>query len=271
MFHRDDPRERLALHRPPALPGVEILSAHGSSQAWHVFHEHYDICACRAACAPWRYRGRNEMFVDRSVGLMEPGELHCNSVVHKPAEFKVVMIDPELFMRAAREAGMSAPPHFRAAQTTDPRLFSAIYRFCHSVESGAEALEQESHFAVCVRMFLTRAEHAPHIAGPPQRRSVQRVKRHLLQRFSESVSLQELAAVGGLSRFHLLREFTREIGMPPHAYQVHVRVEHARLLIRRGTAPAEAAMLAGFADQSHLNRHFRDIWGITSGAYARIA
>jgi AraC-like DNA-binding protein len=271
MFHRDDPRERLAFYRPPALPGVELLSAWDSSQGWHVFHERFDICACRTAYAPWKYRGRLETFTDRSVGLMEPGESHCNTSVHKPAEFKVVLIDRELFAQHAAELGIESPLHFRIAQTTDARLFDIVYRFGEAVEQGAPALEQESLFALCARTLLALNEHAPREARPSHRRSVERARRHLLQRSAENVTLRELAGVASMSRYHLLREFTREIGMPPHAYQVHVRVEHARRLIRRGISPAHAALLAGFSDQSHLNRHFRHIWGITAGAYAAVA
>ena len=271
MFHRDDPRERLTFHRPPALPGVELLSAHDSSQAWHVFHERFDVCACREAHAPWRYRGRTETFVDRSVGLMEPGETHCNTSVHKPADFKVLLIDRELFARLAAEVGIDAPLHFRIAQSVDPGLFDSVYRFGDALERDAPSLEQEALFAVCAHRLLCLTETAPRPPRAAGRYAVERARRHLQERFTDCVSLQELARIAGMSRFHLVREFTREVGIPPHAYQVHVRVEHARRLIRRGTSPAEAALLSGFSDQSHLNRHFRHIWGITAGAYARVS
>ena len=271
MFHRDDPRERLAFYRPAALPGVEMLTAHHSTQGWHVFHERFDVCACRTAFAPWKYRGRTETFTDRSVGLMEPGESHCNTSVHKPAEFKVLLFDRELFARLADELGMRSPVHFRIAQSTDPRLFDAVYRLGQAIEANASALEQESRFALCTGRLLALAEGEPKASPSACRRAVERARRHLMQRFNEVVTLNELAKVAGLSRFHLLREFTRATGMPPHTYQIHIRVEHACQLIRRGVLPAEAALLAGFADQSHLNRHFRHVWGITAGAYAQLA
>ena len=271
MFSRDDPQEKLAFYRPAAVPGVEMMTATDSSSGWHVFHERFDVCACRTAFAPWKYRGRTETFVDRGVGLMEPGESHCNTSVHKPAEFKVLLIDRDFFAQLGSELGIGAPLHFRVAMTVDPRIFAAVYRFGEAVERDAPALEQQTLFAICARLLLSCVERAPRPAGPVRRRSVERARRHLIDRFSENVSLAELAAVAGMSRFHLLREFAREMGMPPHAYQVHVRVEQARKLIRTGSSPAEAAILAGFSDQSHLNRHFRHIWGLTAGAYAQLS
>ena len=81
--------------------------------------------------------------------------------------------------------------------------------------------------------------------------------------------LDELAAVARVSRFHLVHAFTREIGLSPHAYQVHIRVERARRLLQRGMSAAGAAASVGFADQSHLTRWFKRILRLTPSDYAR--
>jgi AraC-like DNA-binding protein len=57
--------------------------------------------------------------------------------------------------------------------------------------------------------------------------------------------------------------------MAPYRYLIHVRVAHARKLLERGVATAEAALEVGFCDQSHLHRHFVRQVGTTPGAYAR--
>ena len=43
----------------------------------------------------------------------------------------------------------------------------------------------------------------------------------------------------------------------------------ARELLRNGIAPADVALRTGYADQSHLTRHFRRLVGVTPGQYAR--
>lgn len=82
------------------------------------------------------------------------------------------------------------------------------------------------------------------------------------------LTLGELAIDSGLSRFQLLRAFSRATGMTPHAYQVQRRVMLARQLIARGTSLAEAAIASGFADQSHMTRIFVRKYGISPGMYA---
>jgi AraC-like DNA-binding protein len=102
------------------------------------------------------------------------------------------------------------------------------------------------------------------------RRAIERVRRHIARRINEAISLDELAALAGLSRFHLLRAFTRHTGLPPHAYQVRLRIESACALLRSGISAAEVATRVGFADQSHLTRHFKRICRVTPGRYARL-
>lgn len=101
-------------------------------------------------------------------------------------------------------------------------------------------------------------------------RAIERAKLHLHDRFNESVSLDELMALTSLSRFHLVRAFALHTGMPPHAYQLKLRIERACVLLRAGVTAAEAATQVGFADQSHFTRHFKRIRRITPGQYANM-
>lgn len=81
------------------------------------------------------------------------------------------------------------------------------------------------------------------------------------------VSLASLADLCGLSRFQLLRSFSREMGVTPHAYLIQLRVSKARRLLATGKSPVEVALLTGFADQSHLTRAFVRQFGVTPGRY----
>jgi transcriptional regulator GlxA family with amidase domain len=80
-------------------------------------------------------------------------------------------------------------------------------------------------------------------------------------------SLAELAALSGVSRFQLLRGFARDVGTTPHAYLIQRRVRLVRRLLAASRSPVDAALLAGFADQSHMTRAFVRQFGITPGRY----
>jgi AraC-like DNA-binding protein len=95
--------------------------------------------------------------------------------------------------------------------------------------------------------------------------------RKALERFDGDAAsptrLTELAELAGISRFQLLRAFVREVGATPHAYLVQRRVFLARRLLAAGRPIVEAAMDAGFADQSHLTLAFVRQFGVTPGRY----
>ncbi|WP_158817672.1 AraC family transcriptional regulator [Methylocapsa sp. S129] len=254
---------------PAHLPGADILIAKNDLTAWHNFHETYGFCACGSASADILYRRKKHTLQDGTTFLLEPGESHRNIVVPRPQSFKVVFIAPSQFDAAGREHGLSATPHFRSGFVDDPNFLEATYRLCASVEDRETILEQQSRLAVCLRVALRYVEQSLPKAADGGHDAIKRVKAYLLERFDESVTLDELSVLSRLSPFHLVRSFARHVGAPPHAYQIRVRIERARTLLRNGTAPAEAAHLLGFGDQSHFTRHFRRIMHVTPAQYAR--
>ena len=79
-----------------------------------------------------------------------------------------------------------------------------------------------------------------------------------------AAQVQELAAELGCSRRYLRDGFVRQVGLPPKTVGRLLRFQHVRERI--ADAPArwgEVAYAAGYADQSHLNREFRELAGTT--------
>nr|WP_246315406.1 AraC family transcriptional regulator [Kineococcus aurantiacus] len=172
------------------------------------------------------------------------------------------------------------PPGFAgravdAPELPDPRLVTAV-RDLHARLAtgpggpggpGPDALDVESRAAVLLDTVGAHLRRAPARAVrdvPLARRLRALLDGHVV----EGVRLTDASAQLGVSAAHLVRTFTREVGMPPHAYLTARRVDLARRLLLAGHRPAEAAVLAGFHDQPHLNRHFRRVLGTTPGAFA---
>ena len=262
--------ERIAVFRPLAFPGTEILAVANCLRRWHVFHETYTFCAATKGAGVWRYRTKTYS-PNRCplVILLEPGETHYNTAMPIPADFNVLSISPEVFVNAAKELGLPVTPHFELGYVEDPKLGTSMRQFCASVAAADNALEQQSWFVTCVRRLLEYAERELPAPATIGHRAVERAKSYLQERYTESVTLDELAAVAGLSRFHLVRTFAKHIGLPPHAYQTHIRIERAKALLRAGMPPATVATTAGFADQSHFTRHFKNIVGATPNVYVQ--
>lgn len=89
------------------------------------------------------------------------------------------------------------------------------------------------------------------------------------ERHAENLSLDQLAGLAGLTSFQLIGLFKRTVGLTPHAYLVHIRLNAACHFLRRGHSLADSALAAGFCDQAALNKHFKRCYGITPLQFAQ--
>lgn len=107
-------------------------------------------------------------------------------------------------------------------------------------------------------------------AGLPEAISpaIGRILRFIEDNCTDPLSVAQLADLCDLSLYRFAIVFRREVGVPPHRYLCQARVRRAQSLLRAGVPPAEAAIEAGFFDQSHLSRHFKRHCGVTPGKFA---
>jgi AraC-like DNA-binding protein len=105
----------------------------------------------------------------------------------------------------------------------------------------------------------------PQVRGRLPRRTLQQyVDAHL----NERISVQALADVAGLSIYHFARAFKQSEGLTPHDYLVLHRIEYAQKLLSNSDVPlSEVALAAGFFDQSHFARRFREYVGVPPSRY----
>lgn len=99
---------------------------------------------------------------------------------------------------------------------------------------------------------------------------LRRVTDYLEENWMRPIRLQELAELAGLSQSHFGHAFKASTGMPPHQWQMSVRVRRIEeMLLRSNHSLNHIAELAGFADQAHFTRVFRQHTGVTPAAWQR--
>jgi transcriptional regulator GlxA family with amidase domain len=114
----------------------------------------------------------------------------------------------------------------------------------------------------------------PMSSAPPPRRptpAIARTIEFIGMHFADRISLQDLAAIAGLSVFRFVTVFRQQMGISPHRYLCRVRVSRAQALLREGVPTAIVATEVGFFDQSHLGRHFKSQCGLTPRQYLTAA
>jgi AraC-like DNA-binding protein len=264
--------ERGTYFRPEGLAGIEALHASFVRHAYRPHsHPTWTIAVVERGAARFEVDDTHQRAAQGQLFVLEPEAVHTGmAAVPEGWTYKVLYVAPDL-LSDWDERDAPAP---RAAQWVvfeDPALHARLLRAHH-------ALTRAPGLALDTAVLEAVDGLRPHLRpGPPARRggrehaAVRRAREHLRERWADPVSLADLASAAGLSRFELARRFRAETGMPPHAYQLDLRIGQARRLLTAGHAPAEVALDCGFADQAHLTRVFRRTVGVTPGRYARAA
>jgi len=137
----------------------------------------------------------------------------------------------------------------------------------HQRRTGAESTALEESLVLTCGLLLNRHSTSRRIAEVTA--DVRKVRDRLADELASPPTLLDMAMMTGLSRYQILRRFEKAYGVPPHTWLSLHRGERARNLIRDGVSLSEAAAACGFADQSHLTRHFVRRFGFTPGAWQR--
>ncbi|WHP30124.1 AraC family transcriptional regulator [Trabulsiella odontotermitis] len=202
--------------------------------------------------------------VEASAGniiMVNPGEIHDGVPLAGPRGWHMLYIEPDIMAQELHRQVDMKPV------ATDPELSGMMQRLFLTLNSPAPdqaAIEE----AVMLCLMRVTKQHllsatSRHACSP----SIALAREYLDDSPAEPVTLAALAGLCGMSRFQLIREFSRETGTTPHAWLIQSRVRLAKRLLQQGTRPVDAALQAGFADQSHLTRAFQRQLGVTPGQY----
>jgi AraC-like DNA-binding protein len=172
-----------------------------------------------------------------------------------------------LLLEASDLEGLAVPD--RPALVTDPECVAQLAALIGQLQRpvgliGREAIPR----SLLERLFL---RSAPLGCARSCGRSLAPVRRHLQDHLGELIPTVALAEMIGLTESHLIRAFHLEFGLPPHAYHLRLRLAHAVELLSSGLTIATVANECGFADQSHLSRKFKGVYGMTPAAWGTAA
>jgi AraC-like DNA-binding protein len=201
------------------------------------------------------------------VIMVNPGEIHDGAPLENTArEWRMIYLDPAVIAKESREDFTGSTELLRPV-ASDPILACRFTELFETLKSGcADSLEREECLVRSLVCLLQRHGLARFASGSSSPSVVRALKR--IDAAPEiPLSLVELAALSGISRFQFIRAFAREVGITPHAYVIQRRVRLAQRLLANGQSVSQAAIGAGFSDQSHLTRAFVRQFGVTPGSY----
>lgn len=255
------------------LHGLEIMNARWVEHSFapHM-HDRYAVSLNYGGRGALECRNELRDAAPGTCSLIAPGEVHTGRATSRVGWiYRNLYIESPLMDKLLQSLDWQGPleVRFKFPLVRDTVLAARLARAFESLKASSSLLENESlllsvmarlvtdHFAPARTVKDSVREHA----------AVSRVKDWLDANSEQNVSIHLLAGVAGLSPYYLVRAFRNHVGIPPHKYQTVVRINRARKLLVSGAPISQAAYQAGFCDQSHLNRCFKKVLGVTPGEY----
>ncbi|MGR6126151.1 AraC family transcriptional regulator [Paenibacillus sp. SER-28] len=86
--------------------------------------------------------------------------------------------------------------------------------------------------------------------------------------YSKPITLDEIAAVSGFSRYYFIKQFQHQLNMTPMQYLTKIRIQKAAELLRSTTSSVtDIADIVGYANANYFNKVFRKAVGVSAGAF----
>jgi AraC-like DNA-binding protein len=273
LGNRASSRELVSFYRHTELPGVEIRALRDCARTFHCYSTEFQFFV------PITWRG--EVWHQRRLVAMGPGTVlcarpgeifSCRRVIEAGAA-NFLAIDADVFHKyLSNQPLATSKPEPRPFTKMSKPLEERLLEVFRVVRPGTSPLELESVMTEFASVMVTELLEESGKSGTTvdfSRRVAERVRECLHFDPSATLDLSTLAKQAGVSRFQALRMFKLRYGLPPHTYQLSVRLALAQKSLREGHPIAEVATQYGFFDQSHLTRHFKRLLGVTPAQYAR--
>ncbi|MDI7860872.1 AraC family transcriptional regulator [Rhizobiaceae bacterium n13] len=244
----------------------------------HVFPRHtHDEFGIGVICAGGQISASGRGQVTAGAGdviTVNPGEVHDGAPLRgERRHWQMLYFDPDLIsdLHRAVHPGASTDFEFTAPVLSNEAIAAALLAAFRQISTGVSIAPRLASEQALLQLLAPLMQIRPAPMAPRRHPEIRRARTLLDDMPEANLSLAQLAAEAGLSRFQTLRAFTASYGMTPHAYVMQRRANIAKQLIIKGTGLAAAATEAGYADQSHMTRDFRRRYGLTPAVFQQIS
>lgn len=250
-------------------PDVEVVHRTETSGHWCEFYETFAVTGViLGRPVEWRCgQTANLRAIDRLM-LTQPGDLHVDVPPCSVSSWQVVRVPRVVVEREAVKQGLTPPIVLATRMSADPSAVAAFVDLHHSIRERGSPLEIRASLSRCVGILVEGCHDGGHRPAT-EHVSIRRARAYMRERLSCDGGLEELARTVGVGKFQLIKLFRRQCGLPPRKYLMYMRVARAKGLLSQGRLCTDVAQETGFYDQSHMNRWFQNVYGLSPGAYLR--
>ena len=259
--------------RDPSLAFIEARTIADGRKVTYTrhAHEHFSIGAVTRGCSYYHYGAETFQISAGTVVLMNPGDVHaCNPIDNQHWSYQMLYIATPWLTDLQYQLGFSTDQGFRpfnTPYTRDTVLYHGLLElYGILVDEHAEHLHKQSALV----SYFSEVQQRLNPASSPLREvnhKLERAAEYIRAHCTDAVKLEDICLAAELSPSYLIRAFKQYYGLTPHAFLVNQRIQFARTQLRDGELIANVALAAGFADQAHFQRAFKQHFAATPGQY----
>lgn len=206
-------------------------------------------------------RGVDRVASARTLVFDPPGTTHDDRFHAADGRFLTVSLKPTATRRLADVKGFDGPA-VAITRGVVPSLGERLRDELQATDDASPLVLEGLVLEILGHIGRCRDE----AKAPPS--WLRRVEELLRTRFAETLSIEEVAAAAGVHPAHLVAVFRRHHGVTVGDYVRRLRLAFARKHLTETDTPlSEVAMSAGFYDQSHFSRSFKQLTGMTPSQY----
>ena len=267
-------KEILTVNRIPGIPFARVVSGIDIINDFPK-HIHSEICIGIITNGERviSLHGKIVLLHANDIFVINSGEPHlCSSPGNTAHSYHVIILEEGFISGIAEEIhGAKCQIKFENFILADSDFTLRLKELTDSLLHSDMLLEKESSLYSFIEMLIRYHSDCKKNMPDFKKRSsiIRRAEEHINLNFRDEISLAELSQISGVSPFYLNRLFCSEVGISPHTYQMHRRIERSKELLLKSYSIVEVSLEMGFTDQSHFSKFFRKIVGTTPGNYIK--
>ena len=270
-------KEHANYHYADVLNGLEVVDAQYERQTFskHV-HEGYTIGLIEQGAQRFYRSGAHHVAAKNSIILVNADDVHTGETATAGGwKYKAIYPTVEHFHLISEDLfnNQSLTPYFKNSVIEDISIASQLHCVFEQIDNGAPKLLIETLlYSTLLKLASRYGRHLATTKTTSIDAQKLRLAREFLDEYTQlNVSLEQLANIVGCSKYHFVRQFSKEFGITPHAYQIQARLLKAKKMLRAGFSILDTAVECGFHDQSHFSRHFKKALGTTPKKFTQSA
>jgi AraC-like DNA-binding protein len=253
-------------------PGLKRIEAEFSGHAYDRHrHDAYAMGYTIAGVLSFGYRGKVVNSLPGACMVIHPDEVHDGHAGTATGFlYRMIYVDPSLVRKALGET-CRALPFVKEAVQNNPRLHNALQIALSDFNTPLESLQIDTFLTALTDVMVQQISGIrDKSVGKINHKAVYEARTFLESSFARKVASEELELITGLDRFAIARHFRGSLGTSPYQYLISRRLEEAQKLIATDLSLSSIAFETGFADQSHMTRHFKRAYGVTPNGWRKL-